>query len=74
MGTMEVFLKGVAISLEVALLTAILYHILNGVKLTVLDLGIGPKYQKAIAMGLISVGFLVVVFFVGHLISLYPTI
>ena len=64
----------IAIILEVILLAAIAYVILNGVRLTALDLGIGSKYNKAITLALIVVGCIVVVFFIAHLMAWYPEI
>ena len=71
---MDILLRTIAIILEVALLAAIAYAILNGVRLTALDLGIGSKYNKAITMALIVVGCIVVIFFIAHLMAWYPGI
>jgi succinate dehydrogenase/fumarate reductase cytochrome b subunit len=70
---MDQFLRVVAIFLEVVVLSAILYCLLNGVRLALLDFGIGPKYNKAIVMALAAVSSLLVVFFVAHLSTFYPT-
>ncbi len=70
---MDQFLRVVAIFLEVVVLSAILYCILNGVRLALIDFGIGPKYSKAIVMTLAAAGSLLVVFFVAHLSIFYPT-
>ncbi len=71
---MDILLRTIAIIIEVVLLVAIAYVILNGVRLSAFDLGIGQKYSKAIAMMLITVGFIVVIFFIAHLITFYPAI
>ena len=71
---MDIFLRTIAIFLEVVLLAAVAYAVLSGVRLTVFDLGIGPRYGRAVTMALIVVGSLVVVFFIAHLTSFYPTI
>ena len=71
---MDILLRTIAIILEVALLAAIAYAILNGVRLTALDLGIGLKYNKAITLALIVVGCIVVIFFIAHLTAWYPGI
>ena len=71
---MDIFLRSMAIFLEVALLIAIAYVVLNGARLTAFDLGIGAKYRKAIAMVLLAVGIIIVVFFIAHLITFYPMI
>ena len=71
---MDIFLRTIAIIIEVLILAVIAYVVLNGVRLTAFDLGIGPKYSKAIAMMLITVGFIVVIFFIAHLTAFYPAI
>lgn len=71
---MDVFLRAIAISIEVILLTVLLCCLLSGVWLTIFDLGLGSKYKKVIAMALVVVGGLVVVFFIAHLTTFYPTI
>ena len=67
-------LRAIAIFIEVAILMAITYSVLNGAKLTIFDLGVGPKYSKAITMGLLVVGAIIVAFFIAHLTAFYPTI
>ena len=71
---MGVLLRTIAIIVEVVILAAIAYSVLNGVRLTAFDLGIGPKYSKAIAMVLLAVGFIVLIFFIAHLTAFYPAI
>ncbi len=71
---MDVFLRAIAISIEVILLAGLFGCILFGVWLAVFDLGIEPKYGKAIAMALVAIGGIIVVFFISHLIAFYPTI
>ena len=71
---MDIFLRTIAIIIEVLILAVIAYAVLNGVRLTAFDLGVGPKYSKAIAMVLLAVGFLIVVFFIAHLTTFYPAI
>ena len=71
---MDTFLIIIAIFIEVVLLTVIIYCLLNGVRLTAFDLGIGPKYNKAVTMALVAAGVIVVVFFIAHLIAFYPEI
>ena len=67
-------LRAIAIFIEVVLLMAITYSVLNGAKLTIFDLGVGAKYSKAITMGLLVVGAIIVAFFIAHLTTFYPTI
>jgi len=71
---MGILFRTIAIIMEVVLLVVITYSVLNGVRLTAFDLGIGPKYSKAIAMMLLAVGFIIVVFFIAHLTAFYPAL
>ena len=71
---MGILLRAIAIFTEVAILVAIIYCLLTGVRLTIFDLGLRPKYKKVIAMALITAGAMAVVFFIAHLILFYPTI
>jgi hypothetical protein len=69
---MDTFLRVIAIIVEVAILTGITYVLLKAVRLTVFDLGVGPKYGKAITMALVLAGLALVVFFIAHLTTFYP--
>ncbi|MFC2041519.1 hypothetical protein ACFLTY_04290 [Chloroflexota bacterium] len=71
---MDVVLRTVAIFIEVVLLAAIIYSILNGARLTVFDFGVGPKYNKMVTTALMVIGAIVVVFFIAHLTTFYPAI
>ena len=71
---MDIFLRTIAIIIEVLILAVIAYAVLNGVRLTALDLGIKAKYNKAVSMGLIAVGIILLIFFIAHLTTFYPTI
>lgn len=71
---MDILLRVIAIFIEVAILAAIMYVLLTGARLTLFDLGLGPKYRKVVILALILAGCLVVVFFIAHLTSFYPTI
>jgi len=71
---MDILIRTIAIILEVVLLAVIACVVLNGVRLTAFDLGIGPKYSKAIAMVLIAAGFIFLIFFIAHLTTFYPSI
>ena len=71
---MGIVLRAIAIFIEVVILVAIIYSVLNGVRLTAFDLGIGPKYSKAVAMAFLAVGFIIVIFFIAHLTAFYPAI
>ncbi len=69
---MDLVFRGIAIAIEVIILAAIAYSILNGVKLTVFDLGLRSKYNRFINTVLLIVGCMVLVFFIAHLTFLYP--
>ena len=71
---MDIFLRSMAIFLEVLLLAVIAYAVLNGVRLTIFDLGLGAKYRNAIAMLLLTIGAIILIFFIAHLTAFYPTI
>ena len=71
---MDIFLRSIAIFLEVVLLAVIAYAVLNGVRLTIFDLGLGAKYRNAIAMLLLTIGAIILIFFIAHLTTFYPTI
>ncbi len=71
---MDVLLRTIAIFIEVLILVSIIYCLLTGVWLTAFDLGLVPKYKRVVAMALMLVGCIVVVFFIAHLTSFYPTI
>ena len=67
---MDIFLRTIAIFIEVVLLTAITYSVLSGARLIAFDLGIRPKYNKMVTVVLITGGVIVLVFFIAHLIAL----
>jgi len=69
---MDIFLRTIAIIIELLILVVIAYVILHGARLTVFDLGLSPRYKKAVAMVLLIMGSLVVIFFIAHLITFYP--
>jgi succinate dehydrogenase/fumarate reductase cytochrome b subunit len=69
---MEALIRIIAIIIEVLLLAAIAYAVLNGVRLAALDLGIRAKYGRAVTLALFAVGLIVLVFFIAHLTTFYP--
>jgi succinate dehydrogenase/fumarate reductase cytochrome b subunit len=69
---MNTFLRIIAIVIEVELLFAVLYFLINGARLMIGDLGISAKHQKAIIVAFAAVGYLLVLFFISHLITFYP--
>lgn len=70
---MDIFVRTVAIILEVLVLAGIVGCILWGVKLILAEFGVGSKYNRAILMALAVVGALLVIFFITHLTAFYPT-
>ena len=69
---METVVRVIAIIVEVAILAGITYAVLYGVNLAIFDLGVNAKYKKGITLALLTVGILVVVFFISHLTTFYP--
>ena len=72
--TMDVFLRTVAILIEILILSTIMFALLMAVRLTVFDLGLRPKYKKIVTVALVTAGVLSLVFFVAHLTTFYPTV
>lgn len=70
---MDQALRVIAVFLEVAVITGIIYCALNAVRLALFDFGIEVKFNKPIVMLLAAAGVLLVVFFVNHLTVFYPT-
>lgn len=70
---MDSALRGIAVFLEVLVLTAVLYCILNAVRLAAFDFGIAPKYNRPIVLILTAAGTILVVFFATHLSIFYPS-
>jgi succinate dehydrogenase/fumarate reductase cytochrome b subunit len=69
---MDIFLRTIAIIIEVMLLTAVTYAVLNGLRLAVMDLGIRARYGRAVTMAFLAIGFVLLVFFIAHLTTFYP--
>lgn len=71
---MDVLLRTIAIFIEVLILALVIYALLNGVRLILFDLGLGQKYKQVVAMALVTVGCILVVFFIAHLTAFYPAL
>ena len=71
---MNVFLRVIAILVEVLILAALIYTLLRALQLTVFELGLESKYKKIVVIALVLAGSMALVFFIAHLISFYPTI
>jgi len=71
---MEILFRPIAIFMELAILMAMIYSLLAGVKFTLFDFGLDQKYRKFIKITLIILGGLALSFLVAHLITFYPRI
>lgn len=71
---MDVLLRTIAIIIEVLIIGAVFYHILAGVRILLLEVGMTPKYMRIITLALLAVGTVLGTFFVSHLITFYPTV
>ena len=69
---MDMIARIIAIIVEVIILAAITYAVLNGVRLAILDMGIKPRYDRFITVTIVPLGFILVVFFIAHLTAFYP--
>jgi succinate dehydrogenase / fumarate reductase cytochrome b subunit len=67
---MELFHTPVVIVLELLLIAAVLYHLLNGLRLLLFDLGIGIRRQKLLFWELMIVGVVAMFFAVNALLPL----
>jgi succinate dehydrogenase / fumarate reductase cytochrome b subunit len=59
---MDLFHKPWVIVMELALIAVVIYHLLNGIRLLLFDVGIGLQNQKPIFWGLMAAGVVMVVF------------
>ena len=71
---MDIVLRATAIFIEVIILIAMFYFILNGVRLILFDLGVTQKYSRILSVILIAVGCVLAVFFISHLTAFYPPV
>lgn len=71
---MDVLLRTIAVIIEVLIIGAVFYHILAGVRILLLEVGMTPKYTRIITLALLAVGTVLGTFFVSHLITFYPTV
>ncbi|MBI4267722.1 MAG: hypothetical protein HY662_02945 [Chloroflexi bacterium] len=71
---MDILLRTIAILVELFILVLIFGSFLVGIWLIIFDLGVETKYKKFVTIMLVTVGAIVVVFLVSHLITFYPTI
>ncbi|MBW6486753.1 MAG: hypothetical protein K0B01_11455 [Syntrophobacterales bacterium] len=73
MGTLTLF-RGLAIILEVAVLTGLIYSIVNGARDALFDYGLDEKYSDFIRLMVVIVVCIALTFFVAHLITFYPRV
>lgn len=71
---MDILPRAIAVFIEVVILMAIFYFIINGVRLLLFDLGITQKYSKVISVVFIVVGCVIAVFLISHLTAFYPPV
>ncbi len=69
---MDQFLRVAAVLLEVSVLAIMMFCILWGLRLLLVELGINSKYNRVIMMALTVVFCIVVLFFTMHLSAFYP--
>ena len=58
---MNAFQRPGVLALEMLLLAVVLFHMLNGLRIVLIDLGVGVRRQKALFWGLMAVGAVVLV-------------
>jgi hypothetical protein len=71
---MDIFLRVIAVLIEVALLGVVFYSIIAGVRLILFDLGIKQQHNKIVTLFLAAAGSLFLVFLFSHLFTFYPEI
>jgi len=69
---METFYRTIAIVIELIFIMGTIFAFFLGLRLALSDLGLNPRYQKFIRLALTTIWFMVMVFFVSHLILFYP--
>jgi len=73
MGTVTIF-RGLAIVVEVSVLTGLIYSIINGARLALFDYGLDDKFSYFIKFMVLIVVCIALVFFAAHLITFYPRV
>lgn len=62
----------IIILIELVILAGLIYSLFSGLRFTLIDYRLNPKYKPFIQRVLIILGCLSLVFFIAHLISFYP--
>jgi hypothetical protein len=65
-------LRATAIVIEVLILMGVIYCFFLAARLTILDVGFQPKYDRFLRWALRIVGAVLSAFFVAHLTLFYP--
>jgi hypothetical protein len=65
-------LRAIAIIVEVLILVGVIYCLFLAARLTILDVGFQPKYDRFVKWALGIVGAVISAFFVAHLTLFYP--
>jgi len=65
-------LRALAIVIEVLILMGVIYCFFLAARLTILDVGFQPKYDRFLRWALRIVGAVLSAFFVAHLTLFYP--
>jgi len=65
-------LRAIAIVVEVLILMGVIYCFFLAARLTILDVGFQPKYDRFLRWALRIVGAVLSAFFVAHLTLFYP--
>ena len=71
---MDIFLKVIAIIIELAVLGGVFYFMLAGLRTMLFDLGVKREYSKIITIALIALGSILLTFLFSHLFTFYPDI
>ncbi|MEW6033589.1 MAG: succinate dehydrogenase, cytochrome b556 subunit [Chloroflexota bacterium] len=67
---MEAFHMPWVIALELLLIAAVLYHLLNGFRLLLFDIGVGVRQQKPLFWGLMGLGVVLMLFIADAILPL----
>ena len=70
---MEDVARTIAVIVEVAILFGVFFAMLNGVRLILMDMVIGPEYDKMVKIGFGTVEVIILVFLISHLTAFYPS-
>ena len=65
-------MRAIAIVVEVLILMGVIYCFFLAARLTILDVGFQPKYDRFLRWALRIVGAVLSAFFVAHLTLFYP--